>query len=138
MLSGTTDSASPEFSKASGQHLRFRARARSFWDLPADDFVVVTIEPCTWQATPLLVLTGTGNDTACSVEGYGHILFVTWGHGCQSNPTWLPQLMLWLAHAAMLAHGGARCDVMALSRGVQALPSATVPRQLLSPRARRT
>ena len=131
MLSGTTDSASPEFSKASCQHLRFRARARSFWDLPADDFVVVTVEP-------LLVLAGTGNDTACSVEGYGHILFVTWGHDCQSSPTWLPQLMLWLAHAAMLAHGVARCDVIALSRGVQALPSAAVPRQLLSPRARRT
>ena len=117
-----TETPGPEFGGGRVHHVRFRVRQEAYWFLPGDDFVVVTIKPLNVERMsggPLLVLTGTANHPTCNVEGYGQVVMITWAHDWQSNPTWLPRLLFWLAHSAMEAHSGARCDVLALSRGVQ-------------------
>ena len=66
-----------------------------------------------------MVLTGCANDAYCDTDGYAlHVIF-TWCHGFESNPLWLPRLLVLVAQSFMETHGP--CDVLALSRGVQAL-----------------
>ena len=87
--------------------------------IPDDDFVVVAVRPQWRGSGVLLVLTGTGNDTRCDTEGYAVQVFFTWCHGYESNPVWLPRLLVLVARSFMLHHRP--CDVLALSRGVQAM-----------------
>ena len=52
------------------------------WDSRKDEYVVVTLTPCQQcgddRKDLLVVLTGTGNQTSCSVEGYKQIMYFTW------------------------------------------------------------
>ena len=64
------------------QHARLQVVDPASWDSRKDEYVVVTLTPCQRDGDEdkylLVVLTDTGNQTSCSVEGYKQIMYFTW------------------------------------------------------------
>ena len=102
------------------QHWRFFIKKSYYYYPPSDDFAVVTVSPKDKSGDGvLIILSGTGNDTNVNVNGYSQIITFTWGLNHESNPTWIPELLLWVATAVIGEHEKPP-DILALSRGVQA------------------
>ena len=106
-----------DFFSQSVKHYRFMVETQGagYWH-PA----VISIWPkrCSGDGT-LIVLSGNGNDVLFDyMEGYSQIIAFSWGHDHTVNPTWLPQILILVAHAAT-ASGASFVDLMGFSRGVQ-------------------
>ena len=101
------------------QHVRLHLPPS--WDFvqKQDEFAVVSVWPGPGKDT-LFVATGSGNDVQYRNRGYRFIVAVTWCKDFTSNPPWFRDVFLSVAHCLALEFGE-KVDVLALSRGVQAV-----------------
>ena len=103
----------------SPRHVRFHLPSSWDWASKEEDFAVLSVWPGSGEGT-LLVASGTGNDVECNIEGYKCIVTVTWCKSYTSNPYWFPDMLISVAKC-LCRPNGERLDVLALSRGVQAV-----------------
>ena len=110
-----------DFSSEVVRHYRARVSSHAWWNLPGDDFAVMTIWPRQEGSGVLFVLAGSGNEIAYDVAGYRQIIVFTWCHDWTSNPRWLPHWLLSVAQCVSRVPQEPKPDVLAISRGVQAM-----------------
>ena len=103
----------------SPRHVRFHLPSSWDWASKEEDFAVLSVWPGSGEGT-LLVASGTGNDVEWNIEGYKCIVTVTWCKSYTSNPYWFPNMLIAVANC-LCRPNGERLDVLALSRGVQAV-----------------
>ena len=103
----------------SPRHVPFHLPYDWDWASKEEDFTVLSVIPGTGVGT-LLVVSGTGNDVESKIEGYKCIVTVTWCKSYTSNPYWFPEMLVSVAKC-LCKQNGERLDVLALSRGVQAV-----------------